>query len=155
MDIVDYVLMSVGDSTTGIVVSAAESRYGATYMGDFCVKNIYGDWTTQPVAIFYQPNPDTTKGHSHYFGLAVRQDTVLIMRGDTAFDEPIAGIVSDAGEVIFSRYRHDYCTSQDGTVSIDGGRDYVKTIGNIYNAMVHVVPDGPNLKIIPMPTESN
>ena len=49
----------------------------------------------------------------------------------------IEGIfVKSTKEVIFSRNTHDYRTSSDKTVSIDGGRDYVKISGNIDNCIL-------------------
>jgi hypothetical protein len=51
----------------------------------------------------------------------------MICDAITATQEDIWGVVANDGEVIYSRYRHDYRTSKDGSVMIDGGRDYTKT----------------------------
>jgi hypothetical protein len=101
-----------------------EEKYGAKYMGFWATKNSRGYWNESPVDVFYQPNPDTSKGHTHYFGMFVRDDSVYITEASTAFSDPISGIPTDDGEVIVSRYRHDYVT-KDGRM-IDGGRDYVR-----------------------------
>ncbi len=101
-----------------------EEKYGAKYMGFWATKNSRGYWNESPVDVFYQPNPDTSKGHTHYFGMFVRDDSVYITEAGTAFSDPISGIPTDDGEVIVSRYRHDYVT-KDGRM-IDGGRDYVR-----------------------------
>jgi hypothetical protein len=45
----------------------------------------------------------------------------------SATEKTITGVKADNGDVIYSRYRHDYRTSQDESVFIDGGRDYLKT----------------------------
>jgi hypothetical protein len=82
--------------------------------------------------VFYQPNPDTSAGHTHYFGMFIKTDpysgegsgSVYITEASSAFSDPIAGILTDDGEVIVSRYRHDY-VEKDGRM-IDGGRDYVR-----------------------------
>jgi hypothetical protein len=147
----DYKVMPVGTTSTGISVSDVEIRYNATYMGDFCLITKGDSWGDSTVAVFWQPNPDTTKGHSHYFGMFVRDGTVYITNASSAFRDPIVGIVADNGEVIFSRSRHDFRSSSDRTVSIDGGRDYTRLIGNIHNPTVHLVPDGPVLKIVTLP----
>ena len=102
-----------------------EEKYGAKYMGYWCTKSPSGNWNESPVDVFYVENPDTSKGHTNYFGMFVRDESVYITEASTAFSEPIAGIPTDDGEVIVSRYRHDYVTRGDRM--IDGGRDYTRS----------------------------
>jgi outer membrane protein assembly factor BamB len=66
------------------------------------------------------------EGYSKYFALIIQNGSAYITSGASAVDGIITGIVADDGEIIYSRYRHDYRTSTDGTVFIDGGRDYVR-----------------------------
>lgn len=106
-------------------ISRVEEKYGAKYMGYWCTRRPGGGWNEQPVDVFYQPNPDTDKGHTHYFGMFYRSDVLYITEASTAFCEPIAGIPTDDGEVIVSRYRHNY-VEKDGRM-IDGGRDYTRS----------------------------
>lgn len=114
-------------------IQKIEQKYGAKYMGYWTIKNSYGNWNDSPVDVFYQPNPDTSKGHTHYFGMFVKTDpftgestgNVYITEASSAFSDPISGIVTDDGEVIVSRYRHDYVTK--GNYMIDGGRDYTRS----------------------------
>jgi hypothetical protein len=106
-------------------IQKIEENYGAKYMGYWCTKRPSGGWNESPVDVFYVPNPDTSKGHTNYFGMFVRDESVYITEASTAFSEPIAGIPTEDGEVIVSRYRHDYAT-KDGRM-IDGGRDYVRS----------------------------
>lgn len=96
----------------------------AVYVADLCLKDRDGNWANEPAAIFYQENPP--HGYSNYFAIIVRGRQTLITSGASAVEQPITGILADDGEVIFSRYRHDYRTSKDGSVFIDGGRDYTK-----------------------------
>lgn len=105
-------------------IQTIEEKYGAKYMGYWCTQRPSGGWNESPVDVFYQPNPDTSKGHTHYFGMFVRDESVYITEASTAFKDPISGIVTDDGEVIVSRYRHDY-VEKDGRM-IDGGRDYTR-----------------------------
>lgn len=35
------------------------------------------------------------------------------------------------GDIIESRYRHDFVTCSCGTVSVDGGKDYLRRVGNV------------------------
>lgn len=110
-----------------------EEKYNAKYMGYWCTKRPSGGWNESPVDVFYVENPDTSKGHTNYFGMFIKTDpytgestgSVYITEASTAFSEPIAGIPTDDGEVIVSRYRHDY-VEKDGRM-IDGGRDYTRS----------------------------
>lgn len=102
-----------------------EKQYNATYVADLCLKDREGNWANEPAAIFYQETPPVP-GYSHYFAIIVRGRQTLITSGESAVSEPITGVVADDGEVIFSRYRHDYRISKDNSVFIDGGRDYIR-----------------------------
>jgi len=112
--------------TTGEIAILAK-HYGAQYLGYWTIKRESG-WSDQPVDVFYQPNPDVSKGHSHYFGMFRLEDKVLITNAESAFNEPITGLLTENGEVIVSRYRHN-CVVK-GSYMIDGGRDYLRTSGN-------------------------
>lgn len=106
-------------------IKAAEDKYGAKYMGYWCTKSPGGYWNGRPVDVFYQPDPDVSKGHTHYFGLLIQGGILYITNAASAFEEPITGIICEDGEVIVSRYRHN-CVEKDGRM-IDGGRDYVRS----------------------------
>lgn len=103
-----------------------EDMYKAHYMGFWCTKRLDGSWNERPVEVFYQPNPDVEKGHSHYFGLFFDHlDRVMITNAETAFSEPMTGVICEDGEVLISHYCHDYRTKGDRM--IDGGRDYTRS----------------------------
>src|SRR5690606_37070567 len=101
-------------------------KYGAKYIGDFCLKTKDKGWSEQPAAIFYQENPDVSLGHTHYFGLLIRDGCIFITKGDSAFEQGLTGI-QHGDEIIVSCFRHDYVKSHDGEVFVDGGRDYLRT----------------------------
>lgn len=106
-------------------IKKIEDYYGGKYIGYFCVRGSNGGWSEMPVDVFYQPNPDVSKGHSNYFGMfRDAANRVMITNAQSAFEHPMLAIVAKDGEIVFSRYRHDYRVSKDGTVFIDGGRDY-------------------------------
>lgn len=109
-----------------INIPAIIDHYGGSFIGDFCIKYPNGNWSDEPVAIFYQPNPNFELGHSHYYGIFVHKKAIHICNAESAFSEPITAAIASDGEVIFSRYRHDHVTSYDGSVFIDGGRDYIR-----------------------------
>lgn len=116
--------INYGETTLPISIKKAEELKDAKYIGDFCLRNKSGGWSESPVAVFYQPNPP--KEFSKYFGLFVSGGNLFITNAESAFAEPIQGIVGANGEVVYSRYRHDFRSLSDGSGSIDGGRDYVK-----------------------------
>ncbi len=132
-----------------INIKNIEKQHGASFVGDFCVKTKDSEWTDHPIAIFYQPTPNVEAGHSHYFGIFENEFGILmITKGDSAFSEPIVGVVSDDGEVIFSRSRHNYRESKDGSVSIDGGRDYTHCVGDS-DRLVNLIIEKDHLIISP------
>ena len=107
-------------------IKKVEDLRNAKYMGYWCTKRLDGkSWNESPVDVFYQPNPDVEAGHSNYFGLHVRDRNLFITDAASAFFEPIIGSICDDGEIIVSRYRHDYVAKKGAM--IDGGRDYTRT----------------------------
>lgn len=79
------------------------------------------------ISIFYADVTHPVSG-SRYFGLYYNQDKILmIIDGSFAEGQTFDAVEADNGEIIFSRYRHDYRQSGDGSVFIDGGRDYTRT----------------------------
>lgn len=107
-------------------IKTIEEKYGAKYIGYFCTRKSNGAWNDLPVDVFYQPNPDVSKGHSHYFGMFRQIGNVYITDAISITENPMLGVIANDGEVVVSRYRHDYRRSNDGSVFIDGGRDYTK-----------------------------
>jgi len=115
-----------------------EAHYEAKYVCETCLKNRDGGWANIPVSIFYQVDPSKVpEGGSQWFGLFFRAadptdisevlNHLCIVNAISAVENDIKGIVADNGDVIYSRYRHDYRWSPDNSVMIDGGRDYTRT----------------------------
>lgn len=107
-------------------VEITEAHYRAKYIGCWQIKDNTGEWTNVPIDTFYQPNADVEKGHSTYFGVfySTSKHCNCICNAESAFSEPILGVLADDGEVLVSRYRHDYVSKGDHFV--DGGRDYFR-----------------------------
>ena len=128
-----------------------EAHYEATYVCESCIKNTKGGWANVPVSIFYQPDPaKVPKGGSQWFGLFFRQQFLPDLDGSTrlcvvnaisAVENDIAGIVAKNGDVIYSRYRHDYRWSPDKSVMIDGGRDYTRNNGGGPIVTLRIIAD--------------
>lgn len=118
-----------------------EHKYSAKYVCETCIgypanKPGMWNWINWPVAVFYHRNVSLVpEGGSQYLGLYCRRripEEPLIPYVCNAISttfEPFTGIMADDGEVIYSHYRHDYRYSKDGSVWIDGGRDYVRYDG--------------------------
>lgn len=124
-------------------IKKTEELYNAKYMGYWCTKrNDNESWNDLPVDVFYVENPDRDKGHTNYFGLFVQNEALWITNAASAFSETMSGIETDDGEVIVSRYRHDYV--EKDKYMIDGGRDYLRTSGGPF---VRIRVEGPEFVI--------
>ena len=132
-----------GEQIVPIKPSTVEKMKEATYVADLCIKTKSGIWSDEPVAVFYQPHPKEAH-HKHYFGLFYRDGHVYICDATSAVEEVIQGTEAEDGEIIFSRFRHDYRTSKDGTAMVDGGRDYFKHWGK----PVRLKVIGPDFEIL-------
>jgi len=122
-------------------IANIENSYNAKYMGYWCTNNTKNrQWNDTPVDVFYVANPDRSKGHTNYFGMYVRNNSSYIIDASSAFSVPITGILTNDGEVIVSRYRHDY-VEKDGYM-IDGGRDYLKCSSKFQTFVNVSVVDG-------------
>lgn len=108
-------------------IKNVEKKYNAKWVGQFPLKTSGGGWSSDVAGnVFFQEVPPVA-GYSQYFALIIQHGTAMITTGKDAVEGTIVGVVADDGEIIYSRYRHDYRVSKDGTVIIDGGRDYTKT----------------------------
>lgn len=110
-------------------IRTIEEKYGARYMGYWCIKDPQGRWTDRPLEVFHDPNPNLELGHSRYFGFFVNSEQqVRTTDAASAFSVPMTGILLKSGEVLVSRYTHDY-KAQDGEF-VDGGREYLRYSAN-------------------------
>ena len=105
-------------------IAEIEEHYNAKYIIDACVKNINGYWVDFPAAIFH-----TEKAHpqgSNYMAMYWSEnDGWMLADGFNAIQGVFHGFVFDDGELIHSRYRHDYFKHRD--TMVDGGREYFKS----------------------------
>ena len=119
------VTVNTGRSNVSFDIAKVEAKYNAKFVGQLALKTRDGGWSSDSCGdVYYQETPPV-EGYSKYFALIIQNGSAYITSGASAVDGIITGIVADDGEIIYSRYRHDYRTSTDGTVFIDGGRDYV------------------------------
>lgn len=118
-----------------------EEKYQAKYVCETCIgvsakEPGMWNWKNWPVAVFYQPDLALVpEDGSQYFGMYFKRHlpdsplTAYICNASSAAQTNIVGILADDGEVIYSHYRHDFRTSKDKSVWIDGGRDYTRYDG--------------------------
>jgi len=97
-------------------------------MGAWAIKDRNG-WAEMPVDVFYVENPDRSKGHNNYFGMYTVNGVNYITNAESAFEDSFLGI-AEGNYVYVSRFRHDYVSTPNGC-AIDGGRDYLKTSGEV------------------------
>ena len=119
-------------------LSIIETLYNAKFMGFWSIQAPDGSWYAKPVDVFYVEEPDVSKGHSNYFGIFWQNDGWLICDAQSAFSVPMLGALCPDGEVLVSRYRHDYV--EKGDILIDGGREYTRT--NAYDVVSVTVNNG-------------
>lgn len=141
--------INYGQHAGHLNIDRIEKKYNAQYVGDFCLRTVSGTWAESPAAVFWQETPPV-EGYSNYFGIIVRSGVPYITSGASAFEKPIQAMVAKNGEVIYSRWRHDYRSSRDGTVTVDGGRDYMRTLfsADYVPVGVELIADGPRLKVV-------
>ena len=114
------------ESKDNLNIDKIEQKFNVKYIGDFCIKTKQSNWGNFPVSIFYQEKPKIELGHTHYLGVYYNSliSKAVLVNGESAFSKNIVGVIADNGQIVISSYRHGFITSDDESVSIDGGRDY-------------------------------
>lgn len=115
-------------------IGIIETRYGGKYLleTEYCDKN--GNWSNNPGLLFYQPDPKTELGHSHYFIIykdpktrLTKEPQIMICDGQPTVDRLTLSCVENNSVLIYSHYRHHFHGSP---IAIDGGRSYTRLIGD-------------------------
>jgi len=114
-------------------IAKIEDMKNAVYVCETCLRSREGGWANQAVAIFWNKDEaNVPPGGSRWFGMFWRVEvsghqSLFITNAQSAVEHPITGVIAENGDIIYSRYRHDYRVSPDGTAMVDGGRDYFRT----------------------------
>lgn len=134
--------INMGERPNWLNIPRVEAAYGklgvCRFVGMLCLKQGKG-FTDSPVAVFWQEKPALSE-YSNYFGITTRHSEALIMSAASVAEGFWEGRMSKTGEVLFSRFRHDYRQSRDATVVVDGGRDYFRGRGGT-PVLLRVVED--------------
>lgn len=107
-------------------VKYIEEKYNGKYICETSVRGVTGIWTYDPAILFYSeiPHPEG----SNYFGIIEGfKREYKIFNALSVMPETIHAVVANNGDIIYSHYRHHYNISTDGSVWIDGGRDYTRS----------------------------
>jgi hypothetical protein len=142
--------INMGEQPAFVDVEKVEQRYAertggaCKFIGMLTIKTQTG-WSDDPVAVFWQEKvADPT--HSNYFGLYVQARSLMICNAISVAEGEWSGVLDHTtGEIVFSRYRHDYRQSRSGTVFADGGRDYFRGSGKY---LIKMRVEGPKMVIV-------
>lgn len=110
-------------------IEAVEKKFNSVYIGQFELFSIDGELIADTCRdYFYDPNPDTEKGHSNYFCVRFTGGTnINISNGINIASKTLVCVQSTEGELLYSHYLHDFRESKNGSVWIDGGFHYTRT----------------------------
>jgi hypothetical protein len=112
------------------MIKKIEKARNCKYVFESCLKTVDGGWFNGPAAIFYNEEKHPTG--SNYMAVYVDGRTLYLADGISAVDNVIYEGIEAEGEVVYSRYRHDFREHKNGAY-IDGGRDYTKVGGDKFN----------------------
>lgn len=114
---------------SGIRIDVVKDKY----LGEFPILIAGGNITDAAYPLFYELNPDFTKGHSHYYSLFVRDGHVYIT-GNPQIETLIFRGIEKDNKIIYSAHRYDYQTVPGTSEFIDGGA-WTGITGTPYQAM--------------------
>lgn len=105
-------------------IKRIEEHYNVRYVGFYDIP------TRDSVYVFYQENPKTELGHSHYMGLIFRgvhdEFQAYVCNAKSIVEAEYPAIPLPNGGWLVSRYRHDFQQDPSGTGFIDGGLAYTR-----------------------------
>ena len=138
-----YHILRESSFIDAVGIKLIEETRHAKYVYETCPKTKDGDYANIPMAVFY-----TEKKHpegSHFFGVFIDPVTRRTMVCDASKHMgPLEGIALPNGDVIYSRYRHDF--REHDRVFVDGGRDYLRYggagINEVHVVIIDVTEDG-------------
>ena len=103
----------------------ADEYDGAEFAGEFQIKDMNGNWTPLPVAVYYLHHEDKYLFFFNKDGeLMIGEKDALEMLEDNASQEGIHCNICDY--VVYSKFRHDNAKCYCGNANVEGGRDFFK-----------------------------
>jgi hypothetical protein len=125
------------------VIETYSGRSGGRvrYLGELGIRlrRIDGELDEQEkdVCVFWQEKL-IDPAHSHYFAIYLSGGAAVISDGSDAEGSWLGGTHPETGEVIFSRFRHDFRKCVDGSFFCDGGRQYFRRGGHMIQTKVEL-----------------
>jgi hypothetical protein len=104
-------------------ISKAYSKKDGVEVRYVCTSEVNGNNT--PCDIFYRSSPHPEFGN-RYFAIGKRIHGAFITSADSIEDETFAMVKDPDGNLVYSRFRHDFIMLPNGNM-IDGGRAYTRT----------------------------
>lgn len=123
------------------VTDQVEQNYNCRYVTEWYLDN------KSIVLLFWNDTPHPQG--SNWMGVYGSGDHLYVCDGIAASRFPVQCMVSNDKQVLFSKTRHDFRSSHDGSVTVDGGREYWSVLGAVRNENVWLVPQNGELKIVP------
>lgn len=110
-------------AVSGFIISKVEEIYGVKYIGEYDIR----PGSFSPMLVFYQADPKTELGHSHYMGLYRHAVTgePYVTNAEKILECEYPAVELEDGTFLVSRYRHDYQAGPRGEM-VDGGIDYTR-----------------------------
>ena len=129
------------------IIEVIEKKFKSIFIGEFECFDINSELVPDTQAhYFYNPNPDTEKGHSNYFRVRyIGGKNISISNGIPIASRILTCVQATDGELLYSHYLHDFRESKDKSVWIDGGFHYTRT--NAKNIYKFVMRDGKWIQI--------
>jgi len=105
-------------------LSRVEKSYNCKYVFETSPFDRSKTRLCQTMAVFYNetPHPDG----SNYMGVFFRSGEMFVTDALPHIADYYNCVEAENGQIIYSRHRHDYRESDDESVTIDGGQDYLK-----------------------------
>lgn len=126
---------------------AAEKFPNAKFVEEIvCCKSKAGNWMEFPGVVFYDENPQPPYKNK-FFAIqrSVNVNAGLDAEGNPSYQTHIVGLpdfdpvinaifvpnkATGGASIAISRYEHDFYKMPHADAAIDGGRDYLRTMGN-------------------------
>jgi len=105
-------------------IKLIEEKYNCKYVFETSPIDDAGNRLCQTLTVFYceEKHPEG----SNYLGVLFRGDQTYLTDALPHIADYYNCIQAEDGQIIYSRHRHDYRASNDDSVHIDGGQNYLK-----------------------------
>jgi hypothetical protein len=127
-------------------IRAVEEKRSCRYVCEWHIIDSRGEIHESPMMLFW--NDVSHPQGSNWMALYHTGGGWYVRDGITASRLPTQAYVSDDGEAVFSKHRHDLRSSRDGTITVDGGRSYTRLMGNLKCRRIWLLPQQGEMNII-------